>query len=121
MSEVLCEVVSETMRDNLPIYLTYNSIGDEGDTALGVALHHNTTITSLFLSRNLIGYEGATALGRPHKKFMNYFPFFLSCGSTASLSSSRPPPLLLLNLPKKKKKKKKKKTRLIYPAVARHP
>ena len=40
----------------------YYNIGAEGATALGVALHHNTTLTTLNLSSNNIGAEGATAL-----------------------------------------------------------
>ena len=44
--------------------LSWNGIiGAEGATALAIALHHDTTITTLHLSFNNIGVEGATALG----------------------------------------------------------
>ena len=42
--------------------LRSNNIGAEGATALGVALHHNTTLITLDLSQNNIRVEGATAL-----------------------------------------------------------
>ena len=42
---------------------SFQKIGDEGATALGEALQHNTTLRELNLEGNTIGAEGATALG----------------------------------------------------------
>ena len=43
--------------------LSSNHIGDQGATALGVALQHNSTLAALTLFDNNIGEEGAKALG----------------------------------------------------------
>jgi hypothetical protein len=45
------------------IRLDNNVFGQEGMTALGVGLQHNTTVTKLDLSHNAIGAFGATVLG----------------------------------------------------------
>lgn len=45
------------------IRLDNNIFGQEGMTALGVGLQHNTTVTKLDLSHNAIGAFGATVLG----------------------------------------------------------
>ena len=39
-----------------------NNIGDAGAVALAVALHHNSTLNSLYLNGNNIGDAGAVAL-----------------------------------------------------------
>ena len=67
ISDAGAEALTQALHHNFTLtslYLSNNSISDDGAVALAQALHHNFTLTSLNLSNNSISDDGAVALAQ---------------------------------------------------------